>query len=54
MLGRKNIENGGELLREYAKKLLGKLEIKINGKNRGGIDSSDDVRCRNEIEKIFK
>ena len=54
MLGRKNIENGGELLREYAKKLLNKLEIKINGKNRGGIDSSDDVRCRNEIEKIFK
>lgn len=54
LLGRHNIEKGGELFRALAEKECGKLEKRIGGLKTGGYDASAEKALLCEIENLIR
>ena len=54
LLGKKNIEKNEPLFAVYSAGILKKLDTKINGMKKGGLDCSLEEACRAEIASILE
>lgn len=54
LLGRRTIEKREPLFAQYAGEILHRLDKRIGGLTKGGLDATDEEACRCEIRKILE
>lgn len=54
LLGKCTVQKREPLFPQYAEEILHRLEKRINGLTKGGLDAYDEIECYNEIKKILE
>lgn len=53
-IGKKNIQNHPQGMREYTMRLISALRVRIEGRRAGGLDCTADIQLLNELEQICR